>query len=515
MTAAPPPLPADAPRVADGRYVLLGRLGEGGMAVVYGAWDEDLRIWRAVKVLLPQFARRQSVRRRFEVEAQTLMEIRHPNLVRVIEVNAERALPYLVMDLVPGGSIEEWSLRHGKMPARLATDVAIQICRGLAAVHEAGVVHRDVKPHNVLADTDGTCKLADFGVAQVEGGDTRTGVAMGTVGYMSPEQLADSKSVDARADVYSVGASLYVLLTRSPVRDLFRIAEDPSRLDDVPEPLRPIIATCLQYAREDRYTDMRTLQAALEAALPLLPAIPADTPPLARRPKDGPPGGSPGEFTELMGLLEATRPPPDTSGWVAPDALTPLFAMGRADDATATTEIDPDAPTEAVVVVAPTPAPVSRTHRPLRSTLGGVVILGVLASVLAAIVAGIVVPIGAAAGSARIEAAASTCVEAERILVDRADDVALLQEDLTLIGGRAVASGGGSVAFAERVAEAARPLLGVRPDDPERELARQRLQRVVWAVDHLHHARNDWKTAAESPTGWMAIRAGLALSPPP
>lgn len=510
VSVAPPSLPADAPRVADGRYVLLSRLGEGGMAVVYGAWDEDLRIWRAVKVLLPQFARRQSVRRRFEVEAQTMMSIRHPNLVRVIEVNAERALPYLVMDLIPGGSIEEWSLRNGVMPPLLAAEAALQVCRGLAAVHEAGVIHRDVKPQNVLADRDGTCKLTDFGVAQVEGGDTKTGVSMGTIGYMSPEQLADSKSVDPRTDIYSLGASLYVLLTRSPVRDLFRIAEDPSRLDGVPERLRPIVSTCLQYERDDRYPDVLALQAELEAALEDLPPVPAGTPPLPRRPTDGPPGGSPGEFTELLGLLEATHPPPDRQKWASPpDPLTPLFAIDRTEAETQTTEVEHAEPPEAMVVVAPTPAPIERQRRPMGPAIGGLVLVGLAGVLLVVVLTGILVPLAIGAGSARVEAAAAAHAEAERILVDRVDDVPLLLEDLTLVGGEPVAADGESVVFAERVATAARPLLLVRADDPERELARQRLQRVVWAVDHLHQARDDWDAAAASPTGWMAIEAGL------
>ncbi|MEQ1571505.1 MAG: serine/threonine-protein kinase, partial [Myxococcota bacterium] len=321
---ATPHIPEDTPRVADGRYALLRRLGEGGMAVVYGAWDQDLQIWRAVKVLLPEFARRASVRRRFEREARTMMAIRHPHLVRVHEVRSERVLPYLVMDLVPGGSLEEWMLRYGPMPPRLAAAVGVEIAEGLIAVHEAGVVHRDVKPQNVLIDEDGLCRVTDFGVARVEGGDTRTGVSMGTLGYMAPEQFADSKTADARSDLYSLGATLFVLLTRRPVQEVMRLVDLPDGLAGLPGPLRPVLERCLAYERDERYPDGAALLADLIEARDALPPLGPEVPPLARTSTDnGLPGGSAGELTELQGLLDATHPPDE------PDELASLVAPAR------------------------------------------------------------------------------------------------------------------------------------------------------------------------------------------
>ena len=258
----------DAPGLQDGRYVFLGRLGEGGMAGVYRVWDTRLKVYRAIKVLFPKFAKKRKLRSRFEGEAQTMARLEHPNLVRVYDVGTSYKLPYLVMELVPGGTLIDWLMDHGAMPPRMATECTMSLCRGTMHAHKLGVVHRDIKPHNVLISNQGMCKLTDFGIAQIEDqGMTKTGSVMGTLGYMAPEQRNDAKNVDVRSDIYAIGATFWKLLTNRTVRDMFMAEEHIEMLEGVPELLRPIITRCVKYNRDDRYADVQSLMTDLEKAL--------------------------------------------------------------------------------------------------------------------------------------------------------------------------------------------------------------------------------------------------------
>lgn len=251
------------------------------MAGVYAAWDTAIEEWRAVKVLLPKHARDGGLRTRFEREGLTMKSLQHPNLVRVFEVGHGEKLPFLVMELINGGSLYRWTKSHGAMPPRMAVEAMIQLCAGLATVHAAGVVHRDIKPRNTLINWDGVLKLTDFGIAQLgDSQETRTGLAMGTLGFMSPEQLHDAKSVDLRTDIYAVGATLWSQLTARKARDLFRLEDTPTLMDDVPEPIRPLLSNCLAYERDDRYQSARALSDALSELLHQLPEDPSDSPPL-------------------------------------------------------------------------------------------------------------------------------------------------------------------------------------------------------------------------------------------
>ncbi len=239
---------------------------------MYRAWDHQMRADRAIKVMLPDAARRKKLRARFEREAHTLARLEHPNLVRVYDVANQSGVPFLVMELITGGTLMDWVERNGAMPPRMAVQAILQLCEGVAAAHDANIVHRDIKPHNVLISRSGVCKLADFGIAHVEEDSlTRTGSAMGTIGYMPPEQRKDAKSVDVRCDVFSVAATLWFLLKAEPVLDLFLAADEPELLSGIPEVLHPVLIEALAYNRRDRTPDIRTFRDALAATVEALP----------------------------------------------------------------------------------------------------------------------------------------------------------------------------------------------------------------------------------------------------
>lgn len=275
----PPRIPDLAPAIGAGRYHLLQKLGEGGMASVYRAWDGHLQRRCAVKVLLPEFARKAKIRKRFENEATLIARIDHRHVIRVYDVGTTDALPWIAMELAEGGSLDAWTARYGAMPPRMAVDVMMQVCKGIGAAHDLGVVHRDIKPHNVLITHRGVCKVTDFGIARLDDANlTRTGSVLGTLGFMAPEQRTDSASVDVRADVYSIAATLYNLVTNQSIADLFLAEHDASLLDGVPEPLAAVILKATAYRPEDRFDDVAQLAKALFQVRSALPANPEDTP---------------------------------------------------------------------------------------------------------------------------------------------------------------------------------------------------------------------------------------------
>ncbi len=323
----------DSPTLGNGRYRLATKLGEGGMASVYRAWDTQDKEWRAIKVLLPEFARRAKLRIRFANEAQTMLRLDHRHLVSVFDVGMDAELPYIVMEIADGGCVIDWVDRYGPMPARMAVDIMMQVCKGLGAAHAIGIVHRDVKPHNILITRRGVCRVTDFGIAQIDdaGGMTKTGSVMGTLGYMAPEQRTDAKNVDVRADVYGLGATLYKLVTGGAVADLFLAEHDAEMLEGVPPSLVPIVLKATAYKPAQRYSTVAELAKALHGAKRGLPAAPSDTPSLAMPPKvEGPtdlpkselsePTFLPADVPELPDLPDArasvARPKPVPS---APD----------------------------------------------------------------------------------------------------------------------------------------------------------------------------------------------------
>ena len=284
-------------------------IGEGGMGKVYEARHLRLGDQRfAVKVLLPEFAQNAEIVARFQREAESASSISHPNVVQVIDVHRTReGAPYLVAEFLDGEELGAFVEKVGRLGVPFAVGIARQVCRGLAAAHAKGVVHRDMKPENVFllrqqAGEQGVprVKVIDFGVSRVKDHDinlTQAGVILGTPSFMSPEQ-ARAEVVDERADIYAVGAVLYNLLTGlrpfdadDPTRTLIMLLTEelpPVRQSNpmVPPGLDEIIRVCLAKNKEERFRTMAELEAAL-APFDALDAQRASAPPPLSLPPRG------------------------------------------------------------------------------------------------------------------------------------------------------------------------------------------------------------------------------------
>jgi serine/threonine protein kinase len=260
-----------------GHYEIVSPLGAGGMGEVYKARDVRLGRSVAIKVLPAELAESAERLRRFEVEARTASGLNHPNIVALYDIGVEGPLSFLAMELVEGRTLSE-VLIDGPLPIRKLLDYSVQIAEAMAAAHEAGVVHRDLKPGNLMISRDGFVKLLDFGLARREGPvaevddaskiattpGTLPGAVLGTVGYMSPEQ-ARGAAVDYRSDQFSFGAIVYEMATGArafvrgtAVETLTAILkEEPEpiakRRPEIPGPLRWMIERCLGKSPADRY----------------------------------------------------------------------------------------------------------------------------------------------------------------------------------------------------------------------------------------------------------------------
>lgn len=264
-----------------GKYRLQGQLGEGGMGVVFAAEDVTLGRRVAVKLLPRDLASNAEALRRFEIEARAAARLNHPHVVQIHEVNLTSETPYLVMELLAGGSAADLLRRRGPLDWREATRIIADACRGLAAAHAAGLLHRDLKPSNLLLNAEGVAKIADFGVAKVSqtaGTLTPKGNVIGTPEYMSPEQCR-VETLDARSDIYSLGATYYALLTGRPPFDADTALQvmfahcssptpDPRTLNQqVPEGCAALAARAMAKQKGDRPTTAKEFLAALERLL--------------------------------------------------------------------------------------------------------------------------------------------------------------------------------------------------------------------------------------------------------
>jgi Tol biopolymer transport system component len=261
-----------------GPYEIRGALGAGGMGEVYRARDTRLGREVALKILPREVAGDASRRKRFELEARAVAALSHPNIVAVYDAGDEGGVLYIVSELVDGES-----LRGAKFALRKKLDIAVQIASGLAAAHAAGIVHRDLKPANILVTRDGRAKILDFGLAKVtakrsDDAETATlsartepGMVVGTVSYMSPEQVRGQET-DGRSDIFSLGLILYELLsgrrafggeTKVEIMSAILKQEPPELPDTVPPAVRQIVARCLEKERADRFQSAQDLGFAL------------------------------------------------------------------------------------------------------------------------------------------------------------------------------------------------------------------------------------------------------------
>ncbi|MER6945653.1 Stk1 family PASTA domain-containing Ser/Thr kinase [Nonomuraea sp. NPDC000554] len=279
-------------RLIDGRYRIESRIARGGMATVYLALDIRLDRTVALKVMHGSLAADPAFVRRFIGEAKSVASLSHPNVVHVFDQGTDGDVVYLSMEYVPGKTLRDILRERGRLPAREALEIMIPVLAALGAAHQAGMVHRDVKPENVLLTGDGRVKVVDFGLARaIEAtNQTRTGVMIGTIGYMSPEQVTTG-GADVRSDVYAAGIMLFELVTgqqpydgETPMSVAYRHVHDtvppPSSL--MPE-VPPLIDTLVTHATarepQDRPADATAMLVAAVDAHRMLPRL--TNPPLS------------------------------------------------------------------------------------------------------------------------------------------------------------------------------------------------------------------------------------------
>jgi serine/threonine-protein kinase len=363
---------ATAPRALQGavlarRWRVGHKLGEGGMGEVFAADAVDASVAAsaqaqrvAVKILRPEFVKDAHVRARFVEEGRTCTRLAHPNIARVIEcAQSEDGTPFIVMELLDGVPLGAYTHSGGRVPVAQAVPILQGVLAGLASAHAVGVVHRDLKPDNVMLTRDAsgafTVKVLDFGIAKVidvaggVGFRTRTGALLGTPAYMSPEQARSARDVDQRSDLWSAGVLLYEMLTG---REAFPAQTDFARLAAVlsvdPEPidridpalagLAPVLGKAMKKERNERFATAQEMAQALAAAVPSLGLRASGPPqPLARLPEQParpreqspldarlPPGAEPGSLPNTMPTAGGAPPLPSGSG----PAPIPIISFG-------------------------------------------------------------------------------------------------------------------------------------------------------------------------------------------
>ena len=254
-----------------GKYVIKSELGRGAMGVVYRAEDPRLGRPVALKTMSPTVAGDPELLQRFYREAQSAGKLSHPNIVTIYDIDEADGIPFIAMEFLEGESLEQIITSRKDVTIVMKVNIMVQTCRGLHYAHQHGIVHRDVKPANIVVLKDGTVRIVDFGIARIVGGSmTRTGIVLGTPMYMSPEQVL-GHAVDARSDIFSVGVILYELVTlQNPFAAadmptiLYKIVEQPppplsSLLPNCPPQLDNIVARALSKNREERYQSAEDL----------------------------------------------------------------------------------------------------------------------------------------------------------------------------------------------------------------------------------------------------------------
>jgi len=263
------------------RYEVKELLGTGGMGVVYRAFDRELQEPVAIKTLRPEVLADGVALERFKQEIRLARSIAHRNVVRTYDLGEVNGTYYLTMEYVEGTSLKQLIASRGRLPVPVTATIGKQLCRALEVAHEQGVIHRDIKPHNIVVDPTGFLKVMDFGIARLANppqgqGLTREGMSIGTPDYMSPEQLSGME-LDARSDLYSAGVVLFECLTgRLPfeantmyaliAKHIEQPPPDPRTLNaEVPEALANVIMKAMAKEPADRYQSAAQMHDALAA----------------------------------------------------------------------------------------------------------------------------------------------------------------------------------------------------------------------------------------------------------
>ena len=266
------------PQTLAGRYEIVRRVGVGGMADVYLAEDNRMGRKVALKILHPQYAGDESFVERFKREALSAAKLQHPNIVQIYDSGKQGDFNFIVMEYVEGRSLKDYLAQEGPLEIAEAGRIAREVLTALAYAHRAGLVHRDIKPGNILLSEDGKVQVTDFGIARAEAGSTmtQTGTILGTAYYLSPEQ-AQGLQLDGRSDIYSLGVVVYEMLTGrrpfegdSPVSIAYKHVREMPRTPsahraDVPQALEAIVMTAMAKRPEDRYSSAALMRRDLEA----------------------------------------------------------------------------------------------------------------------------------------------------------------------------------------------------------------------------------------------------------
>jgi serine/threonine protein kinase/Tfp pilus assembly protein PilF len=296
-----------------GRYQIIEELGKGGMGKVYRVLDKELKEEVALKLIKPEIASDKKILERFSNELKLARKISHKNVGRMYELMEEKGTRYITMEYVPGEDLKRLIRKIGQLGAGQAIPIAKQICNGLGEAHRLGVVHRDLKPQNVMVDEEGNARILDFGIARaIKGkGITDAGVMVGTPEYMSPEQ-AEVKEVDQRSDIYSLGVILYEMVTgRVPfegetplgiaMKHKSEMPENPIVLNaQLPEDLSRVILKCMEKDKDKRYQsseDVRSELIKIEKGIPTTERVVGKKKPLTSR-----------EITVTLGLKKLLIP---------------------------------------------------------------------------------------------------------------------------------------------------------------------------------------------------------------